>query len=347
MNGVIHEDLGKSLLHEYDGIPTGTVVTGFVMGGPLFFIAYLLTDAADKYIFSNQSKSNRNLYKQGDTSKGNFTSHHQYDNVEGMLKALRRNDTKRHLKEPLDACDRIFSHLTSLNGIKTYKRAWKMEKKWGNKTAVYDWYSYQTMTIVLIMAIDEMMLMSGNFVFDEAKGSAVHQIDSVKANELARGTSWCASAIQLGEFIRKNEKRIYGGEFHEASGRSGRPVNEALGEFLVASAGVAAAIAFILWLTRNVAYLLMKMRHDIKSLIETQRKYLEMHLLTNRNDRSRAKQQEYVEHMKRMEKIFAIEEEDAHREADRHLSAMDRQMQDQARRGDHDSSSGNTGMELA
>ena len=222
-----------------------------------------------------------------------------------------------------------------------------MENKWRRKVPVYDWYSYQTFSNVLIMSIHEMIHRSGDHGIDEARGTPIHRIDSVKASELTRGDSWCAYAIQLSEFIRKNEKRIYGGEFHEASGRSGKPVNEALGEFLVASAGVAAAIAFILWLTRNVAYLLMKLRHDTKNLIETQRKYLEMHLLTNRNDRSRAKQQEYVEHMKRMEKIFAIEEEDAHREADRHLSAMDRQIQDQAKRGDHDNSSGNTGMELA
>ena len=334
MNGTGHLDLGGRLLHERE-VEAGSFIK-------------TLSNMADKYLFYNASvHKGTNLWLQCYSSKGDFTKHYQHEDVKGMLKILRKNDPKRHLKEPLDACDRIYAHLTSPQGIKTYTRALKMEKKWGNKAPIFDWYSYQAMTIVLIMSLDEMMLRSGDHGIDEARGVPYHRIDAVKANELTRGSSWCASAIHLSEFIRKNEKRIYGGEFHEASGRSGRPVNEALGEFLVASAGVAAAIAFILWLTRNVAYLLMKLRHDTKNLIETQRKYLEMHLLTNRNDRSRAKQQEYVEHMKRMEKIFAIEEEDAHREADRHLSAMDRQMQDQARRGDHDNSSGNTGMELA
>ena len=285
-----------------------------------------------RYHYGLFIKKDELYWHESKRSKGDFTKHKRHGHIRDMLKALRRDDERKVLRKNLDACQRIYDHLTSPKGRATYTKAYKMHVKWGSKAPVFDWYNYGSMCFTLIMAIHEMLLKGVDFQMDEFKGIVIHRIDPVKAGEL-NSASWNNYAFMLEKFLKKNEDRIYAGEFHDMAGRMGDPLNEGFGlivDILPHIAKYLAAAAFILWLARTVAYYALKMRYDGQKIIETQRKYLEMHILTNRNVRSRQKQEEYIEYMKRMEKLFEIEEDDVKDKIEKHLEQEDKEIRDQS-----------------
>ena len=326
----------KSIIHvkpDEDDIQKAVVFQEGALKNSREFIASVLNKLVAVLMrYSSNNRDNQKIWLECEKSKGDFNKHKFNENgrILDLLKTIKMDDDNQALKKNLDACMTIYDHMTSSQGRELYTKAYKMNLKYGKDNILLNWYNYRTMCVVLYMAITEMILKAIDSDYYDGKRVVVHRVDAVKAKELEHST-WNEMALNLAKYIKKNNRDIYAGRLDDL-GKHMRTegVSAVIGLGIGIIVSVSALITFAVWMARNVVYMVFKLRHDLAKLTETQRKYLEMHVLNNRNMGSREKQQKYVEYMKRMEKIFAIEEEDMSREVDKKIEDEDREIYDQA-----------------